>query len=182
MFTEGFGGEGDLGGRSFRMGRKLGSGDLQLLILSLLAEQPHHGYEVIKALEARSSGFYSPSPGMVYPALTYLEEIGHATAEAEGTRKRYSITEAGRAALAENRGLVDALLGQLSHIGSRMERVRRAFRGEDSDDDGRGTTSELRNARSELREMLREKRHASPDAQRRIAAILRRAAAEIRGQ
>src|SRR5215510_4450988 len=65
MFTEGFGGEGDdLGGRSFRMGRKLGSGDLQLLILNLLAEQPRHGYEIIKALEERSAGFYSPSPGM----------------------------------------------------------------------------------------------------------------------
>src|SRR5262249_45028394 len=107
MFSRGFGGEDELGGRNFGMGRKLGGGDLQLLILNLLAEQPRHGYEIIKALEERSSGFYSPSPGMVYPALTYLEEIGHATAEVEGTRKRYSITDAGRAYLAENRGIVD---------------------------------------------------------------------------
>jgi DNA-binding PadR family transcriptional regulator len=182
MFSAGFGGEDGPGGRRFSMGRKLGAGDLQLLILNLLAEQPRHGYEIIKALEERSAGFYSPSPGMVYPALTYLEEIDHATAEAEGARKRYSITDAGRAHLAENRGLVDALLGQLSHIGSRMERVRRAFAGEDIEDDALESTSELRSARHELRTLLRERRHASPDEQRRIARILRKATVDIRGQ
>src|ERR1044072_3839042 len=82
-FAMGFMGERGMGGRGFRTGRKLASGDLQLIILALLAEKPHHGYEIIKALEDRSHGFYAPSPGMVYPALTYLEEIGHATIEAE---------------------------------------------------------------------------------------------------
>lgn len=179
MFASGIGGEGGLGGRHFGAGRKLGGGDLQLLILGLLAEQPRHGYEIIKALEDRSSGFYSPSPGMVYPALTYLEEIGHAVAEADGTRKRYSITDQGRAYLEENRGILDALLGQLAHIGSRMEHVRRAFAGDDADGDTRGTTPELRAARDALRTLLREKRRASPEEQRRVAAILQRAAAEI---
>ena len=70
-----------MGGRAFGMGRKLASVDLQLLILGLLAEKPRHGYEIIKALDERSKGFYVPSPGMVYPALTYLEEIGHATVD-----------------------------------------------------------------------------------------------------
>ncbi|TXL74111.1 helix-turn-helix transcriptional regulator [Vineibacter terrae] len=182
MFAAGFGDDGGLGGRNFRTGRKLGSGDLQLLLLSLLADQPRHGYELIKALEERSAGFYSPSPGMVYPALTYLEEVGHVTAKADGTRKRYSITDGGRAYLDDNRGLVDALLGQLAHIGSRMERVRRAFAGDDVEEDPRGTTSELRSARHDLRALLREKRNAPADEQRRIAAILRRAADEIRGQ
>jgi len=182
MFAEGFGDDGERGGRRFGMSRKLGAGDLQLLILNLLAEQPRHGYEIIKALEERSSGFYSPSPGMVYPALTYLEEIGHATAEVEGARKRYSITEAGRAYLEENRGLVDVLLGQLAHIGSRMERVRRAFAGDDVEDDPRGTAAELRGARHELRTVLRDKRHAPLEEQRRIAGILRRVIGEIRGQ
>ena len=60
-------------------GRKLGAGDLQLLLLALLAERPSHGYELIQLLDERSKGYYSPSPGMVYPALTYLEEIGHAS-------------------------------------------------------------------------------------------------------
>ena len=63
-------------GGGYRTGRKLGAADLRLLILALLAERPSHGYELIKALEERSGGFYSPSPGMIYPALTYLEEIG----------------------------------------------------------------------------------------------------------
>jgi Transcriptional regulator PadR-like family len=66
---------GELGGHGFGMGRKLASVDLQLLILGLLADRPRHGYEIIKALDERSKGFYAPSPGMVYPALTYLEEI-----------------------------------------------------------------------------------------------------------
>ena len=60
---------GGLGGRGFFGGRKLGSGDLQLLIMALLEERPRHGYEIIKALEETSKGFYVPSPGMVYPAL-----------------------------------------------------------------------------------------------------------------
>lgn len=85
--------ESELGGRDFRGGRKLSSSDLQLIILALLEESPRHGYEVIKALDERTNGFYAPSPGMVYPALTYLEELGHATVEQEGSKKRYSITD-----------------------------------------------------------------------------------------
>ena len=74
-FGKGFVDGGGMGGRAFGMGRKLASVDLQLLILSLLSEKPSHGYEIIKALDARSKGFYVPSPGMVYPALTYLEAL-----------------------------------------------------------------------------------------------------------
>ena len=65
---------------------------------------------MIKALDERSNGFYSPSPGRVYPALTYLEEIGYATVAAEGAKKRYSITEPGVAHLEQNRTTVDTLL------------------------------------------------------------------------
>src|SRR5438105_719498 len=86
-----------LGGRGFFGGRKLGSGELQLVILALLEESPRHGYEIIKALEETSRGFYTPSPGMVYPALTYLEEVGYATVEAKGSKKLYRITDAGSA-------------------------------------------------------------------------------------
>src|SRR5277367_1130133 len=99
------GAPGDLHG-AFGRGRKLGSADLQLLLLALLAERPSHGYELIKALDERSNGYYAPSPGMVYPALTYLEEIGHASVEAEGTKKRYTISEAGLDHLEKNRAAV----------------------------------------------------------------------------
>src|SRR3984885_3967400 len=97
-FGEGFGPRG-AGRGGFGPGRKLGSAHLQLLLLALLAEKPSHGYELIKAVEERSSGYYSPSPGMVYPALTYLEEIGYASVALEGTRKLYTITDEGRAYL-----------------------------------------------------------------------------------
>ncbi len=70
-FAYGFGEHG-LGGHGFRMGRKLGSADLQTVLLALLADRPSHGYELIKAIEERSGGFYTPSPGVIYPALTYL--------------------------------------------------------------------------------------------------------------
>src|SRR5580692_8943972 len=106
QFGEGFGpGGGGRGG--FGPGRKLGSADLQLLLLALLAEKPSHGYELIKAVEERSHGYYTPSPGMVYPALTFLEEIGHASVEQEGTRKLYRATDAGLKHLADNRATVD---------------------------------------------------------------------------
>src|SRR6266702_2881566 len=95
----GFGGDGD----GFPRGRKFSSDDLLLLLLSMIDAQPSHGYELIKALETRSNGFYSPSPGMVYPALTYLEELGYVTVQLEGNRKRYELSEAGREYLAGNR-------------------------------------------------------------------------------
>src|SRR5258708_8096914 len=118
---------GGMGGRGFGMGRKLSSGDLQLLILKLLNEKSRYGYEIIKELDERSKGFYVPSPGMVYPALTYLEEIGHAIIEADGTRKLYHITEVGREHLKENRTLADSLFAQFERVGERVDRVRRAM-------------------------------------------------------
>src|ERR1700690_2889425 len=93
-FLGGFGGF--MGaGRAFRAARMLASEDLQLIILALLEEKPRHGYDIIKALEEHSSGLYTPSPGVVYPALTYLEEMGLALSETEGSKRRYRITEAG---------------------------------------------------------------------------------------
>lgn len=192
----GFPGEPGRGPGGFGAGRKLGSSDLQLLILALLAEKPSHGYEIIKALEERSNGYYSPSPGMVYPALTYLEELGHTTVAAEGAKKLYSITEGGRAHLESNRAAVDAILAQLAWIGGKMDHVRRAWAGdggeakegaEDFDAPGRHGgghygAPEVRQARRKLKLALAEKIGASAEEQLRIAGILERAAAEIRGK
>jgi DNA-binding PadR family transcriptional regulator len=177
LFDGGFD-RGDVRWHSFRSGRKLGADDLQLLILALLAEKPAHGYEIIKALSERSGGFYSPSPGMVYPALTYLEEIDYASVEAEGTRKLYRITESGRAHLEQNRELVDNLLRQLKWVGEKMEHVRRAFGGDDS----HAEASELRSARADLRAAIVDKWGSADEEQRRVAEILKRAADEIRGK
>jgi DNA-binding PadR family transcriptional regulator len=184
-FGRGFMEGGGMGGRGFGMGRKLGSGDLQLLILKLLDEKSHYGYEIIKDLEERSKGFYVPSPGMVYPALTYLEEIGHATVAVDGARKLYSITETGKEHLAKNLSTADALFTQFGRVGERMDRVRRALDaqegGEETDHERRGSR-ELHRARHDLKLALADKWHSSHEEQRRIAAILARAAAEIAGE
>ena len=106
------------GGR--RGGRVLDHGDLRLLILQLLQEKPRHGYEIIKAIEEKLAGAYSPSPGVVYPTLTLLEELGHATvSEAQG-KKRYTITEEGRAWLAANQCAVDAALERMKDVSARF--------------------------------------------------------------
>ncbi len=186
-FGEGFGPGGRGGG--FGPGRKLGSADLQLLLLALLAEKPSHGYELIKAVEERSGGYYTPSPGMVYPALTYLEEIGHASVEHEGTRKLYHATDAGRQHLADNRASLDTLLAQLQQIGRRMHRFRRAMQpdqmphdaSEAGDTPQADAAPELQVARYDLKLALSAKADAPHEEQQRIAAILRRAAADIRG-
>src|SRR6478672_9238213 len=117
-----------------RAGRMLAHGDLRLLALALIAEQPRHGYEIIKVLEDKTSGWYSPSPGVVYPTLTYLEEAGYVTAEADGTKKLYTITPEGRAYLEQNRDFVDSVLERFTVIGEKIARMRRRLGGEDRDD------------------------------------------------
>jgi DNA-binding PadR family transcriptional regulator len=179
--------DGGMGGRAFGMGRKLASVDLQLLILGLLADKPHHGYEIIKALDERSKGFYVPSPGMVYPALTFLEEIGHATIEADGNRKRYHITEAGQQHLEEHRVRADALFGQFDRVGERMERVRHAMSaGADDDeplaDNVSSGSKELRHAVRDLKRAMEEKWNSPRDEQLRTAEILKQATANILGK
>jgi DNA-binding PadR family transcriptional regulator len=174
-FAGGFADAGEMGGRGFRTGRKLSGSDLQLVILAMIAEKPSHGYEIIKGLEERSSGFYAPSPGVIYPALTYLEEIGYATVTTDASRKLYSPTETGLAFLKERKEVADAILSQIERVGQKMEGVRRALSRED------WRASEMMAARRLLRSALDDKRDASLEEQRRIAAILARAARDISG-
>ncbi len=114
----GFGRGGFFGGRG---GRMFGHGDLRLVLLALIAEKPRHGYDLIRAIEEKFGGAYSPSPGAVYPTLTLLEEQDYIAAEAQGgTKKLYQATEAGRQFLAEN---AVALKG----VQSRMDLAAHAF-------------------------------------------------------
>lgn len=184
-----WGGRGDRGfgdDDGLTRGRKFTGDDLQLMLLALIAETPRHGYELIKALEARSNGFYAPSPGMVYPALTYLEELGYVTVQQEGNRKRYEIAEAGRAHLEAHRDEVDMMLAKLSFIASKMESMRRAYAADD-DNGGLGIEGgrwhpKLIQARYALKLAVVRHADASEAEQRRIADILLRAAAEIEGK
>lgn len=173
----GFGGEGD----GMPRGRMVSSDDLQLLVLALLDQEPRHGYELIKALEAHSNGFYSPSPGMIYPALTYLEELGYVTAESDGNRKRFALAPGGRDYLTEHRAHADMILARLAEIGRKMDSVRRAFAGEEVDDasTGRRWAPELHAVRRALKQALSQAVDAPAARQRKIAAILKRALAEI---
>jgi DNA-binding PadR family transcriptional regulator len=175
-FMDGMG----MGGRAFRAGRRLASGDLQLVLLALLAERASYGYELIKALEERSDGFYSPSPGMIYPALTWLEEMGYASVTVDGVKKLYSITDAGRTYLTENEEAAEAMLSQLEHVGRKMGRLREALGGIDEDEET--DWRELGAVRHELKRALREKRRSSPEEKSRVIAILMQALEQIRGK
>jgi DNA-binding PadR family transcriptional regulator len=116
LFGEGGGGR----------GRVFDQGELRFVLLALIAEAPRHGYEIIKAIEDRVGGSYSPSPGVIYPTLTLINELGFATvSESGGGRKLYTITEEGRAHLAENKPQVDAVF-------ARMERASASTAGERS--------------------------------------------------
>jgi DNA-binding PadR family transcriptional regulator len=165
------------GGGDFPGARKLSAAELQLVLLALLAEQPAHGYELIRTLEERSGGFYAPSPGMIYPALTYLEEIGHAAVSPDGNRKLYTLTESGRAELAAHKDQADAILAALNRIGARMDQVREAFSGLDDPDPQ--AAEDLHRARHELKHALMRKRGCTPAEARRVAEILKRATADI---
>ncbi len=138
-----------------RAGRMLAQGDLRLLALALIAEQPRHGYEIIKVLEEKTEGWYAPSPGIVYPTLTYLEEAGYVTAQADGAKRLYTITAEGRAYLESNRAFVDAVLERLDAVGERM----RSRRGDDDDEGRRGPRVPrlVRAALENLREVAAER-------------------------
>jgi DNA-binding PadR family transcriptional regulator len=183
-FGEGWGGKHGFGGGDFlRAGRMLAQGDLRLIALALIAEQPRHGYEIIKLLEDKTADWYSPSPGTVYPTLTYLEEAGYVTAQAEGAKKLYTITDEGRAHLDENRDFVDAVLERLSAFGERVTRMRRRFGGDDDeDDDSRGprVPSLVRAALKNLREVAAERIEDDADAEAKVVEVLARAASELK--
>src|SRR5215469_14333326 len=179
-FGERWGGRHGMGGSMMRAGRMLAQGDLRLIALALIAEQPRHGYEIIKVLEEKTSGWYSPSPGIVYPTLTYLEEAGYVTAQAEGSKKLYTITDEGRAYLDENRDFVDAVLERLAAIGSKIARMRRRFGGDEEDDDRRGLPPLVRAALENLREVAGERLEADADAEAKLVEVLARAAQELK--
>jgi DNA-binding PadR family transcriptional regulator len=193
----GFGGRHGMGGGDMiRAGRMLASGDLRLIALALIAEQPRHGYEIIKLLEDKTAGWYSPSPGIVYPTLTLLEEASYVTAQAEGAKKLYTITEEGRAHLEENRDFVDAVLERMSAVGDKARQIREHFSGSEDDDedrrgrrrgrhrhddDDRGSVPPLvRAAIDNLRNVAAKQIEADADAETRIVEVLARAAQELK--
>jgi DNA-binding PadR family transcriptional regulator len=193
----GGGGFGDWGGfgDSLRIGRMLASGDLRLIALYFIEQQPRHGYDLIKAVEERTKGIYSPSPGVIYPALTFLEEAGYVTSTSEGNKRLYTITDDGKAHLADNREAVDGTLAHLGRIGEQFARMRQNweeagqnFRGgphpePERDRDMADVAPEVNEARKRLKQAIKAAaKNPDPVVQRNLADILSRAAEEIERQ
>jgi DNA-binding PadR family transcriptional regulator len=193
----GWGNWGDWGGfgDNMRIGRMLASGDLRLIALYFIEQQPRHGYDLIKAIEDKTGGLYSPSPGVIYPALTFLEEANYVTSTAEGNKRLYTITDEGRAHLDDNRQAVETTLEHLGRIGERAKHFREHWDEMQRNFDGRrpppppphhdrdmdDVAPEVNDARRELKDAIRSAaRQRDPESQRRLADILRRAADEIR--
>jgi DNA-binding PadR family transcriptional regulator len=183
------------GGRGMRAGKMLGSGDLQLVILVLLSEKPRHCYEIIKAIEEHCSGIYAPSPGVVYPALTYLEETGFTVSETEGAKKLYRIAGPGAEHLAKHRAEADEMLEQMARFGKKMAQYQRQFAEDEVTGEEWGGSprdqekQEWRQLKAEFQELkhqfkaaLFEKLHASMEEKQRVLGILRRTIQEIRAR
>jgi len=174
------GGFGEGGEDMMRARRMLAQGDLRLIALALIAEAPRHGYEIIKLLEEKTSDWYSPSPGIVYPTLTYLEEAGYVTASAEGSKKLYTITDEGRAYLQANRELVDVVLDRLAAFGERVNRWRRASRGERGD--RRSLPPLVEATLDHLREAVSKRLEGDAEAEARLVEILARTVTELQSR
>ena len=102
-----FGDRGRHGRRGERSARPFDYGELRLLVLSMIEKEPRHGYELMRAIEERMGGSYSPSPGVIYPTLSWLDDMGYARVEAESGRKSYAISEEGKAFLKANRAAIE---------------------------------------------------------------------------
>ncbi|MCX6000342.1 MAG: PadR family transcriptional regulator [Chloroflexi bacterium] len=140
-------------------------GALKYVILDLIRDQPRHGYEIIQICEERSHGFYAPSPGVVYPTLQLLEEMGYVTSTQQDAKRVYSITEEGRRFLADRDDLAQGI----------KKRMRDLW-------DLRGSR-ELRDAAAEFRRIghlfARRRRHLDQEKISRITGIISHASAEI---
>ncbi|WP_051848993.1 PadR family transcriptional regulator [Thiomonas sp. FB-Cd] len=151
-------------GRHGRRGpRMFDAGMLRYVVLKHIAEQPRHGYDLIKLLQEQSGGLYTPSPGMIYPMLAMLEDLGHVSADADGNKKLYTITEQGREFLQQNQALVAAIEEQIA--------ARRSAGGEQM-------RERLRALRDTIYARVRGQQ-LSPEQVRQIASVLDRALAEI---
>jgi DNA-binding PadR family transcriptional regulator len=147
--------------------RRFEKGDLKYVILGLIAEKPRHGYEIIRALEERFGGLYTPSPGAVYPTLQLLEDLGYVTAQQQDGKRVYAITEDGGRFLADREDVVEDIR---SRVGAWFDP---SFRGE-----VHATMHELRDLARLLGRGARARR-LDADRLRRVREVLTRARAEL---
>lgn len=163
---------------SITRGRKFKGPELYLMVLGLLKQEPRHGYEIIKELKSLSLGFYSPSPGALYPVLGQMVERGHATVQAQGKRKCYMLSAAGGLYLQKQAAAVEHLFARLRHAAKRMLWISQSMNPE-SATQATGWLPEFVEARRELRLSLLARSDADFHEQRRLVDILHKAIAEI---
>jgi DNA-binding PadR family transcriptional regulator len=153
----------------------LSLGDLRLIALSLIAQQPRHGYKIIKNLEEKTAGWYSPSPGIIYPTLAHLEGMGYVTARDEGAKKLHTITAEGRTHLDENRHFVDAVFQRVAALGESMAAVQ-----DQLDDDDTDIPPLVRAAIDNLRVVAAQRLEDDAEVEARLVAVLARVASELK--
>ena len=164
-FAEGFAERGG-GGRR----RMFDSGELRLVLLKLISDPPRHGYDLIRAIEELTGGAYAPSPGIVYPTLTMLQDMGHIDEQkSEGARKAFAITPEGAAHLAASKAEVDAIMAKLASLAAEREKF-----------DGVAVRRAMLNLRMAIRGRLMQD-SADKTTMREITAILDEAARNIEG-
>jgi DNA-binding PadR family transcriptional regulator len=171
---------------ALKKGILLDSSELQLVTLHLLSQHPSHGYEVIKSVGKLTSGVYAPSPGMVYPALKYIEAVGHAVSEMEGEKKLFCITEKGSTFLNANRGQLNQVLSRIDFVGRKMSFMQMHMAQDQIADEHWGATdkenSEFYDLRHEFKSALFEKLNAQPEEKARVIQIIREAINKIRSK
>lgn len=116
----------EMGHGEGRRRRMFDGEELRLVLLKLIADQPRHGYDLIRDIEERTGGAYAPSAGVIYPTLTMLDDMGLIEGVSEGSRKQFAATEAGRVHLDERAEEVAALFERLDALGEQRSRVDRA--------------------------------------------------------
>ncbi|MBA4092307.1 MAG: PadR family transcriptional regulator [Sphingobium sp.] len=164
------GGHGGRGGRGGGGGRRrlFDNETLRLILLKLIADEPRHGYELIRAIEALSGEAYAPSPGVVYPTLTMLAEMDLIVEEpSEGSRKRFAITDAGKVQIEERKAALDLALARLAALAQKAERV-----------DGAPVRRALHNLRIAIQHRL-EKEGADNQTMFDVASLIDEAASKI---
>jgi len=176
FMTRGFGGHGfarsfmseERGERGRR--RMFDSGELRLVLLKLISDQPRHGYDLIRAIEELTGGAYAPSPGVVYPTLTLLQDVSHIDEQkSEGARKAFAITPEGAAHLAANKAEVDAVFAKLAELAAVRERF-----------NGASVRRAMLNLRMAIRGRLMQD-GADKATLREVTAVLDEAARKIEG-
>ena len=167
-FDGAFGDEGGGRGRGGGRRRVFDGAELRLILLTLIGEQPRHGYDLIKAIEERSGGSYAPSPGVVYPTITMLGDMGQiAEQAAEGSKRLFAITDAGKLEVGEKAEQIEALFARLEAL--------------NQEEQGGSGRAPIRRAMMNLAMALRTRMHqgGSDDLAHDIAALLDETARKI---